>query len=79
MALNIAGLAGEMKTAIESAYGKPADDSATLQKFCDAVSEAVINHIKANAVVNTNMTTGLVTTGAGTGGTVTGPAVGTIT
>lgn len=51
MPLSIPGLAGELKTEIEALYGT-ADDSATLQKFCDAVSKAVINHIKNNADID---------------------------
>jgi hypothetical protein len=75
MALSIPGLAGELKTEIEALYGV-ADDSATLQKFCDAVSKAVISHIIANAVV-TSVTS---TPGAESGpNTLPGTATGTIT
>lgn len=51
MAMNISGLAGEIKTEIETAYGKAADDPALLQKFCDAIAKAVVNHIMTNATI----------------------------
>lgn len=51
MALNINGLANEMKSEIESQFGAPAD-SAQLLKFCTAVSTAVINHFKNNCDID---------------------------
>lgn len=75
MALNINTLASEIKTQIETQFGSPAD-SVQLQKFCLAVSTAVVNHIKANAVV-TSVTQ---TPNAQSGTTLlAGTATGTIT
>jgi len=75
MPLSIPGLAGELKTEIEALYGT-ADDSATLQKFCDAVSKAVINHIIANALVTSTTATPNAQAGSST---LPGTATGTIT
>jgi hypothetical protein len=50
MPMNIPQLSGEIKTAIQEEYG-PADDSATLDKFCNAIAKAVINHIKINGTI----------------------------
>lgn len=73
MAMNKPGLAGEIKAKIEAKYGKAADDGALLQKFCEAVAEAVIDHITTNAQVTT---AGTVTSGPGAGGST--AATGTI-
>lgn len=72
MALSDATLGSLIKTEIEAEFGAPAD-AAQLQKFCNAVARAVVAHIQAAAVVNSN---GTVTTGAGAGGSVT--ATGTV-
>lgn len=75
MALNINTLATEMKTEIETQFGAPAD-SAQLQKFCLAISTAVVTHIIANAVV----TSTTLTPNAQSGSTaLAGTATGTIT
>jgi hypothetical protein len=51
MPLSKPNLATELRAKIISKYGGNPDDSATLDKFCQAISEAVIDHIIANAVV----------------------------
>ena len=66
MGITKESLSGKMETAIIAVFGAPAD-AATLKKFCDAVSEAVVQEIIANAIVNS---TGVVTSGAGAGGNV---------
>lgn len=53
-------------------------DETWLDEFCDAISDAVVTHIKAAAVVNT-VDNGTVTTGAGSGGTVVATGIGTVT
>lgn len=77
MPLTQASLSGKIKAEIQALYG-PADNDATLTKFCNAVAKAVVDEIQANAVVNTNVT-GTVTSGAGEGGEVVGTGLGTIT
>lgn len=78
MPMSKPGLSGELRAKIISKYGGDPDDSATLNKFCDAVAEAVIEHIVANATITfiagdipvvVSLTTGI---GANTGGGGTG-------
>lgn len=69
MALNIDTLAGLMKSEIEGCFG-PADDQERLECFCNALSKAIIDHVKAAAEVQPGSF-------SNSGGAVTG--VGTIT
>ena len=50
MALSEADLKDEIKAEFQSILGTP-DDSAQLDKFCQAIANAVVNHIKNNAIV----------------------------
>lgn len=77
MALTQASLSGKIKVEIQALYG-PADNDATLTKFCNAVAKAVVDEIQQNAVVNTEVI-GEVTSGAGAGGAVIGTGLGTVT
>jgi hypothetical protein len=72
MALSQATLSGLIKTNIETNMGRSAEDSAQLVKICDAIAKAVVDHIKAAAVVS-------VTTPNAQGGVATLPGTGTIT
>lgn len=69
MPLVDAGLGAAIKTAIITANGVPTDD-AKLTSFCNALGMAIVEYIKANAIVT--ITQAIVTSGAGAGGTVTG-------
>ena len=51
MPLNKASLATELRAKIISKYGGDPDDSATLNKFCEAIADSVIDHIVANATI----------------------------
>jgi hypothetical protein len=53
MPLVPAGLSAAIKSEIQGQYGAP-DDAATLQKFCDALAQAICSYITANAVVSVN-------------------------
>lgn len=76
MPLSKPNLATELRAKIISKYGGNPDDSATLNKFCEAIADAVVDHIVANALV-TSVTS---TPGASAGGTtLPGTATGTIT
>jgi hypothetical protein len=66
MALTQSSLSSKIETEIKGKFGNP-DDATVLKKFCDAVAKAVVDEIKANAVVST---TGTVISGPGTGGNV---------
>ncbi len=68
MPLTQASLSTKIQTEIVAIYGA-ADDSAKLKDFADAIAKAVVDEIKANAVVTTTVT--------GTLPTGTGPAAGT--
>jgi hypothetical protein len=64
--LNASQLATLIKTNIQAQFN--ITEEPILQQFCDAVAQAVVQHITASALVNT---TGVVTSGAGAGGAVT--------
>jgi hypothetical protein len=66
MPMTDSGLSAAIKSAIEGLSGAPSDP-AELQKFCDALGQAIVEYLKANALVS-----GTVTSGAGAGGSVTG-------
>lgn len=66
MALNSNTLGTMIKTEIEAVYG-PADDSARLLNFCNAIAKAVVDHIQASAVVTV---TGVQTGGSSASGSV---------
>jgi hypothetical protein len=66
MALNPASLGSLIKSEIIAVYGAP-DDDQRLTNFCNAVANAVVSHITANAIVTV--------TGVATGGNI---AQGTI-
>lgn len=72
MALTKASLSSRIQTNVIAALGTPAD-STQLQKFADAVAQAVVDEIHSNGVVSV---TGTVTSGTGAGGSVT--ATGTV-
>ena len=72
MALTLASLSTKIQTELIAQFGA-ADDAAILKKVADAIAKAVVDEIKANAVVTTTVT-GTLPTGpvAATGtGTVT--------
>lgn len=50
MAMSASGLAGEMKTKLDALFGAAIDPSIQ-QNVLDALAEAVVDHIKNNAVV----------------------------
>lgn len=60
------GMGAAIKSAIEGKKGAPTDDG-ELTDMANAIGEAVVAYIVANALV-----TGSVTSGSGSGGTVTG-------
>jgi len=51
MALTQASLATKIQTEIIAQFGA-ASDAGILNKFCQAIAKAVVDEIKANAVVN---------------------------
>lgn len=51
MPMSKSGLATELRAKIISKYGQNPADSALLNKFCEAISEAVIDHIIANTII----------------------------
>lgn len=65
MPLSASVLKGLIKTQLAGLF--TITDDATLDKFAQAVANAVVTHIQAQALV-----TGTVTSGAGSGGAVTG-------
>lgn len=67
MPLTQASLAAKISSEIAALYGAPAD-AAKLQSFADAIAKAIVDELKANAVVTV--------TGVTAGG---GSAVGKIT
>jgi tRNA A37 threonylcarbamoyltransferase TsaD len=78
MALSKSGLKTRIRNNIIAQWGGEPDDSATLDKFCQAVADAVVDEIVANATitflngdipVQVNITTGA---GANVGGGGTG-------
>jgi len=54
MALSESVLSGLIKTEMEGQFGSPSD-AAVLQKFCDAIAKAVVDHITSDAVVATDV------------------------
>lgn len=76
MPLNKAQLATEIREEIISKYGGNPDDSATLDKFCQAIANSVVDHIIANAVVTSITSTPNAQSGPTT---LPGTATGTIT
>lgn len=70
MPMSESGLSGAIKTAITGKLGSP-DDTAQLQKFCDALAKGIYGYVTANALVTLDPSS-QVTTGAGAGGTVQG-------
>ena len=66
MAMSDAGLATAIQNAIVAASVSAASPS-ELSAFCTAVGTAIVEYLKANAVV-----AGTVTSGTGAGGSVTG-------
>ena len=66
MAMSEAGLKAEIKSSLLAVFGAAEDDE-KLDDFCQAMADAIVGYIQANAVV-----TGTVTTGMGAGGAVTG-------
>lgn len=74
MALTDSSLKAKIITEVENLYG-PADDSAILSKFAEAIAKAVVDEITSNAVVPSGIA---VTVNIGTGiGATTAP--GTVT
>lgn len=55
MSLSDSTLSAAIQTELISQFGA-VDDSATLQKYADAIAKAVVDHIKNAAVVNTTVT-----------------------
>lgn len=76
MALSAAALSSAMKTQLDAAFGAPAHagGAADRQALCDAIAEAVVEHLIANAIVNVTSVSGVTP-----GGGVSGPGTGTIT
>lgn len=66
MAMTKAGMSAAIKAAIIAENGEPQEDT-ILQKFCDALADAIVVYIQTNGVV-----VGTVTSGVGAGGTVAG-------
>lgn len=66
-----AGMSQALKTELENVY--TILDEAQLQKFCDAAGKAIVEYIKANAVVPAGIS---VTTSGGNGAT---DGTGTVT
>lgn len=66
MPLSDSSMSSDIKAQLQTVFGSPVD-SAKLQEFCDALGKAIVENIKANALIS-----GTVTSGAGSGGTVTG-------
>lgn len=74
MALSAAALSSAMKSALDAAFGGlAAEEDGNRAKLCDAIAGAVVDHIKANAVVSVTSVSGVTT-----GGGVSGPGSGTI-
>lgn len=76
MAMNSDNLADEIKSAMDAL--NPGGAAALCDiNFIKALSTAIVNHIKNNAVVSTT-DTGTVTSGAGSGGSVEATGTGTV-
>lgn len=65
MPITDAGLGAAIKSAL--AASAPPTNPAELDAFCQALGQAIVEYLKANAIV-----TGIVMSGAGAGGSVTG-------
>lgn len=61
MPMSDAGMSAAIKSALEAIKGGPVTD-ADLQKFCDAMGQAIVEYVKANAQVHVSG----VQSGAGT-------------
>lgn len=57
MALSAGGLSGALKTQLESILGEAGDLEGDRENICDAFAIAIIDYIKANAVVTVTITT----------------------
>lgn len=66
MAMTDAGMSAAIKSALEALIGTP-ENPTELQNFTDALGRAIVEYIKANAVVTS---AGTVTSGGGAGETV---------
>lgn len=73
MSMTGSGLSAVIKSEMETQFGAP-DDPSKLQKFCDAMGDAIVEYIQANAVVNVASVSGVTP-----GGSNSGPGSGTIT
>lgn len=69
MPITKAGLSAAILAAREAEHGAP-DDAAIAQKDADALADAIVTYIKANALVTLGSAS--VTTGPGAGGVVVG-------
>lgn len=73
MGMNSATLSADLKSRLLSTFGIPTGsfDDSNMQKACDAIAQAVVNHIQTLAVVNvtsvSGVTTGISASGPGTG------------
>lgn len=67
MALTQASLSTKLQTEIQNLLGT-ADDTVQLKKMTDAIAKAVVDEIKANAVVPAGIAV-VVSTGSGIGAT----------
>jgi hypothetical protein len=76
MPMTPSGLSAVIKTQLEAEFGTPTDPVRE-QKFCDAMGEAIVTYIQANALVSTN-DTGTVTGGVASGDPVVATGVGTV-
>lgn len=72
MPLNATALAGDIEGAI-TGYAGAGNTTAQVSNLAQAIATAVVNHIKANAVVNVASVSGVTA-----GGAVSGPGTGTI-
>lgn len=74
MPLNATALSTAIKDKINAAHGSdPQKVAAGAQALADAIAQAVVDHIQANAVVNVTSVSGVTA-----GGAVSGPGTGTI-
>lgn len=73
MALNAATLSEEIKTKLDTAFGAVTHEGGDAQRaqFCDAIAQAVVDHLTANGVISTTVTgttsDGKTVSGTGTG------------
>jgi hypothetical protein len=80
MAMSSSGLAASMKNEILAIPGITINDTAELEKFCTALSTAVVDHIKSNAVVTVQPGISVSTTGSAAAqtGATTGTGTGSV-